>query len=129
LIENIGIVLDDLILVPLLVKMANNAPDPRTFADWTDAFQYPNATVRQFERQLRSHASENRQKLRAIVGAGYRDLLGTADRIVAMDVQMRTVEGHLADAGRLCSSKAVEAVFANTAGFDAAVLRRSAFWL
>ena len=107
--------------------MANNTPDPRTFTDWTDAFQHPTPTVRQFERQLRSHASENRQKLRAIVGAGYRDLLGTADRIVAMDAQMRAVEARLGDAGRLCGSKAVERVFANAAAFDAAVLRRSAF--
>jgi hypothetical protein len=100
--------------------------DPRDFADWSDAFQHPPAAVRQFERQLRSHASENRQKLRAIVGAGYRDLLGTADRIVAMDVQMRAVEAHLGDAARLCGSKAVERVFDNTAAFDAAGLRTSA---
>jgi conserved oligomeric Golgi complex subunit 1 len=106
--------------------MAGNAPDPRTFKDWNEAFQHPIPSIRKFERQLHSHASENRQKLRTIVGAGYRDLLGTADRIVHMDAQMRRVEANLGFAGALCSSKAVDRLWANMAAFDAAVSSPSA---
>lgn len=48
--------------------MANEAPDPRTFKSWEDAFQYPIPVVRKLEQQLRSNADENREKLRSLVG-------------------------------------------------------------
>ena len=32
--------------------MANEAPDPRTFKTWEDAFQYPIPVVRKLEQQL-----------------------------------------------------------------------------
>lgn len=48
--------------------MAAEAPDPRTFKGWEDAFQYPVPVVRKLEQQLRSSADENREKLRSLVG-------------------------------------------------------------
>lgn len=48
--------------------MATEAPDPRTFKSWEDAFQYPIPVVRKVEQQLRSNAGENREKLRSLVG-------------------------------------------------------------
>lgn len=48
--------------------MATEAPDPRTFQSWEDAFQYPVPTVRKFEQQLRTTADDNREKLRSLVG-------------------------------------------------------------
>jgi len=48
--------------------MTTQAPDPRGFKSWEDAFQYPIPTVRGFEQQLRSNASEDREKLRTLVG-------------------------------------------------------------
>ncbi|KAF2667104.1 hypothetical protein BT63DRAFT_416168 [Microthyrium microscopicum] len=102
-------------------------PDPRDFKDWEEAFQHPIATTRKFEQQLRSHADENAQKLRTIVGASYRDLLATADRIIAMDTQMKLVETNLALSAQKSNSKAVERIFANRAKFNAnQLLRRKA---
>lgn len=48
--------------------MAAETPDPRTFKTWEDAFQYPIPVVQKLERQLRSHAADNREKLRSLVG-------------------------------------------------------------
>jgi hypothetical protein len=48
--------------------MTAEAPDPRTFASWEDAFQYPIPVVRKLEQQLRANADENREKLRSLVG-------------------------------------------------------------
>jgi hypothetical protein len=49
--------------------MATEAPDPRTFKTWEDAFQYPVPVVRKLEQQLRNNANENREKLRSLVGS------------------------------------------------------------
>lgn len=48
--------------------MAGEAPDPKTFGSWEDAFQYPIAAVRGMERQLRNDIGSNREKLRSLVG-------------------------------------------------------------
>lgn len=48
--------------------MVSEAPDPRTFQSWEDAFIYPVPVMRKFEQQLRSNANENREKLRSLVG-------------------------------------------------------------
>ena len=48
--------------------MTAEAPDPRTFKSWEDAFQYPVPVVRRLEQQLRSNADDNREKLRSLVG-------------------------------------------------------------
>ncbi|KAI7185888.1 hypothetical protein KC363_g6871 [Hortaea werneckii] len=88
--------------------MANQLPDPRDFNTWEDAFQYQLPVVRKLEQQLRRNINENRSKLRSLVGASYRDLLGTAERIIEMDGQMQDVEDHLGDIGRKCNVRAVE---------------------
>ena len=48
--------------------MATETPDPRTFRSWEDAFQYPIPVVRKLEKQLRTNADDNREKLRSLVG-------------------------------------------------------------
>src|ERR1700761_8470135 len=99
--------------------MAADSIDPKSFKGWDEAFQYPVVSIRKFEQTLRNHAEDNRRKLRTIVGASYRDLLGTADRIIEMDDQVRLVEEGLDAAGRTCSSRNVEKIFGNVAAFEA----------
>lgn len=90
--------------------MAVQAPNPRDFKSWEDAFQYPIPVVRRLEQQLRGNISENREKLRSLVGGSYRDLLGTADRIIEMDEQMSRAESVLSDVGQNCNARAVERI-------------------
>jgi hypothetical protein len=47
---------------------ANEAPDPRSFKTWEDAFQFPVPVIRKLEQQLRANANENREQLRTLVG-------------------------------------------------------------
>ncbi|KAL8966800.1 MAG: hypothetical protein Q9197_005786 [Variospora fuerteventurae] len=82
--------------------MAAEAPDPKTFTSWEDAFQYPIAAVRVMEKQLRNDIDSNREKLRSLVGASYRDLLHTAESILEMDSQMHSVESYLGNMGVSC---------------------------
>lgn len=90
--------------------MASQPPDPKTLETWEDAFQYPLPVVRRLEQQLRRHIDDNRQKLRSLVGTSYRDLLGTAERIIDMDAQMQLVESHMAHIGRQCNSRKLEKI-------------------
>ncbi|RMY36996.1 hypothetical protein D0866_03546 [Hortaea werneckii] len=99
----------------LACRMANQLPDPRDFNTWEDAFQYQLPVVRKLEQQLRRNINENRSKLRSLVGASYRDLLGTAERIIEMDEQMQDAEDHLGDIGRKCNARAVETANENQA--------------
>ncbi|KAK5010752.1 hypothetical protein LTR28_007999 [Elasticomyces elasticus] len=109
--------------------MAAQAPDPRNFASSDDAFVYPIPVVRRLEQQLRNNIAENQEKLRSLVGASYRDLLGTADRIIEMDSQMHVAEVHLATIGRRCNTRTFEKIAANhakmaqTRGWEAAERR------
>ena len=48
--------------------MAAEAPDPKTFESWEEAFQYPIPAVRGMERMLRRDIDSNREKLRTLVG-------------------------------------------------------------
>ncbi|KAI5207596.1 hypothetical protein AUEXF2481DRAFT_36567 [Aureobasidium subglaciale EXF-2481] len=91
----------------------NQAPNPRDFKSWEDAFQYPVPVVRRLEQQLRSNINENGDKLRSLVGNSYRDLLGTAERIVEMDHQIHSVEFRLGDIGQKCNARAIERIAAN----------------
>ena len=50
--------------------MAAEAPDPKTFGSWEEAFQYPIPAVRGMEKQLRRDIDSNREKLRTVVGYG-----------------------------------------------------------
>ncbi|KAI4730887.1 hypothetical protein E4T49_01076 [Aureobasidium sp. EXF-10728] len=91
----------------------NQAPNPREFKSWEDAFQYPVPVVRRLEQQLRSNINENSDKLRSLVGNSYRDLLSTAERIVDMDQQIHSVETRLGDIGQKCNARAIERISAN----------------
>lgn len=48
--------------------MATEAPDPKTFGSWEEAFQFPVSTVRAMEGQLRRNIDLNRERLRSLVG-------------------------------------------------------------
>ena len=93
--------------------MTSEAPDPRTFKTWEDAFQYPIPVVRKLEQQLRSNAGDNREKLRSLVGASYRDLLTTAETIIDMEVRMSSVETKLSRVGHDCNSRNMERIARN----------------
>lgn len=93
--------------------MAAQAPDALALKSWEDAFQHPLPVVRSLERQLRQHIDDNRQKLRSLVGASYRDLLGTAEDIIGMGEEMQRVERNLTDIGMKCNAKAVERIVAS----------------
>ncbi|KAL8933318.1 MAG: hypothetical protein Q9211_005844 [Gyalolechia sp. 1 TL-2023] len=93
--------------------MAAEAPDPKTFRSWEDAFQYPIAVVRGMERQLRSDIDSDREKLRSLIGTSYRDLLGSAESILEMDSQMQDVESYLGQMGMRCNSTLLEKKAAN----------------
>ncbi|KAF2491293.1 hypothetical protein BU16DRAFT_529846 [Lophium mytilinum] len=98
--------------------MTNEAPDPRSFNTWEDAFQFPVPVIRKLELQLRANANENREKLRTLVGASYRDLLGTAERIVEMEEHMQQVETTLGKVGQKCNSRAVDRIANNYSRLD-----------
>ncbi|KAG9948015.1 hypothetical protein KCU85_g5343, partial [Aureobasidium melanogenum] len=91
----------------------NQAPNPREFKSWEDAFQYPVPVVRRLEQQLRSNINENKDKLRSLVGNSYRDLLSTAERIVEMDQQIHSVDTRLGEIGQKCNARAIERIAAN----------------
>ncbi|KAK1055765.1 hypothetical protein LTR74_015413 [Friedmanniomyces endolithicus] len=96
-------------------------PDPRSLATWQEAFQHhPLPTIHALSHKLRHHLDANRAQLRSLVGASYRDLLGTAERIVEMDVQIRAVEAELGVIGRRCDGRVVERVGKNLVGLRGA---------
>jgi hypothetical protein len=101
----------------VVLIMASTVVDPKTFESWNEAFQHPVQSTRKFEQALRNHADQNRQKLRNIVGSSYRDLLGTADRIISMDEQIQSVEGSLGVVGQLCNSRSLEKILGNAERF------------
>ncbi|KAJ5475844.1 hypothetical protein N7475_001573 [Penicillium sp. IBT 31633x] len=88
--------------------MAPEAPDPQSLKSWHDAFQYPIPTVRRVEQELRRDIASNKEKLRALVGTRYRELVGTAETIVAMNRDIQDVESILTDVGRRCNPRLVE---------------------
>lgn len=93
--------------------MTTQAPDPRDFKSWKDAFAYPVPVVRRLEQQLQGSVNENRDKLRTLVGASYRDLLSTAERIIDMDKQMHETEDLLGEIGQKCNARAIERIAIN----------------
>ncbi|KAJ5280087.1 hypothetical protein N7478_005459 [Penicillium angulare] len=88
--------------------MAPEAPDPQSLKSWADAFQYPIPTVRRVEQELRRDIASNKEKLRALVGTRYRELVGTAETIVAMNTEIKEAESILTDVGRRCNPQLVE---------------------
>lgn len=99
----------------LTASAATTAPDPLTLTSWSDAFAYPLPTVRHLSSRLRSAQTANAGALRACVGAAYRDLLGTADRIVTMEGRLEEVESGLARLGKGCDARVVERKSRNAA--------------
>ncbi|KAF4556716.1 Hypothetical protein D9617_1g085950 [Elsinoe fawcettii] len=99
--------------------MANQAPNPKELTSWQDAFDYPVPVVRKLEQQLRTNINDNREKVRSLVGSSYRDLLGTADRIIAMNDEMQSLEEVFADIGQKCNSRAINKLATNHASLRA----------
>ena len=70
---------------------------------WQQAFeQYPVPTARTIEKQLRASVSNNREKSKILVGSTYRELLSTAEQIVALDGQLKTTEAQISAIGQQC---------------------------
>ncbi|KAG8625595.1 hypothetical protein KVT40_005996 [Elsinoe batatas] len=95
--------------------MANQAPDPKEFGNWQDAFDYPIPVVRKLEQQLRTNISDNREKVRSLVGSSYRDLLGTADRIIDMNTEMQQLEDTFSEIGQKCNTRSINRLATNHA--------------
>ncbi|KAF1829414.1 hypothetical protein BDW02DRAFT_561153 [Decorospora gaudefroyi] len=106
--------------------MAHEAPDARTFQSWEDAFQHPIPVVQKLERQLRTNADENREKLRSLVGASYRSLLDTAETIIDMEVRMEQVESKLSIVGQRCNARGVASISTNADKMDKHIQSRDA---
>ncbi|KAL4992873.1 hypothetical protein BDW68DRAFT_149021 [Aspergillus falconensis] len=93
--------------------MASDGPDPQSLKAWQDAFQYPIPTVRRLEQELRRDIASNKEKLRALVGTRYRELVGTAETIVAMSRNIEEVDTTLGDIGRRCNPRLVGKKYAH----------------
>ncbi|PLB49424.1 hypothetical protein P170DRAFT_408663 [Aspergillus steynii IBT 23096] len=91
--------------------MASDGPDPQALKTWQDAFQYPIPTVRRVEQELRRDIASNKEKLRALVGTRYRELVGTAETIVSMNREIQNVDATLADIGQRCNPRLMEKKF------------------
>jgi hypothetical protein len=75
-------------------------------SSWSQAFEeFPIVQTRAIEKQLRADIAHNKQKLRNLVGGSYRDLLSTADQIVALDAKTAQVEAQISELGRNCRPK------------------------
>lgn len=71
---------------------------------WQDALEkHPISSVRAFEKQLRASALRDREKLRALVGSNYRDLLATAEQIVELNNQNREAEASISALSQACT--------------------------
>ncbi|KAF2772274.1 hypothetical protein EJ03DRAFT_307197 [Teratosphaeria nubilosa] len=103
--------------------MATQVPDPRALQTWDEAFKYPLPVVRKLEQQLRKNIDENRARLRSLVGASYRDLLGTAERIIDMDQHIRQKYAGLAQT-KVLQSALVGARRIMKAGGDALLVAK-----
>ncbi|KUL91858.1 hypothetical protein ZTR_01312 [Talaromyces verruculosus] len=87
--------------------MATETPDVRNLKSWKEAFQYPIPTVRKVEQELRRDIASNREKLRSLVGTRYRELLGTAETIIDMNMESSEVESRLASIGIRCNTSLI----------------------
>ncbi|KAL4938855.1 hypothetical protein BDV06DRAFT_200032 [Aspergillus oleicola] len=93
--------------------MATDGPDPQSLKAWHNAFQYPIPTVRRVEQELRRDIASNKEKLRALVGTRYRELVGTAETIVSMNRSMEDVDTTLGDIGRRCNPRLMGKNYSN----------------
>ena len=74
-----------------ILRMATEAPDPKTFEAWEDAFKYAIPAVRRMEQQLRSEISGNRERLRTLVGWAFLLSLRRFIRLSAVKYSMLTL--------------------------------------
>ncbi|KAF7502103.1 hypothetical protein GJ744_007208 [Endocarpon pusillum] len=88
--------------------MASAGIDARALKSWEEAFTYPIATTRQIEKQLRNDIAANKERLRTLVGSSYRDLLGTADRIIQLDQRMQETEELMGEVSLQCNSGVID---------------------
>lgn len=78
-------------------------------ATWQDAFQNQSvSSIRAAEKQLRAGVLRDREKLRALVGNNYRELLSTAEKIVTLADQTRTAESSISDLSQACKPRNIE---------------------
>ncbi|RMZ86176.1 hypothetical protein DV737_g233, partial [Chaetothyriales sp. CBS 132003] len=70
---------------------------------WQEAFEkHSIVETRSIEKQLRLSIANDKGRLRNLVGDNYRELLGTADRIVLLDKQTREAERQIYEIGQQC---------------------------
>lgn len=70
---------------------------------WQEALEkHPISGVRAFEKQLRASTLRDGEKLRALVGRNYRDLLATAEQIVELNNQNREAEVSISGLSQAC---------------------------
>ncbi|EXJ83707.1 hypothetical protein A1O1_07331 [Capronia coronata CBS 617.96] len=74
-----------------------------TIATWQQAFEeYRIPATRAIEKQLRASVTRDKEKLRALVGGSYRELLATAEAIVALDAKTKAAEEHISTISHNC---------------------------
>ncbi|KAI1085632.1 hypothetical protein F5B20DRAFT_10335 [Whalleya microplaca] len=94
------------------------APDTSTLTDSARVFtSYTLPQIRALHKTLHVQIDEKSARLRTQVGNSYRELLGTADTIVAMRADMLAAQDTLARMGGLCGRAAVGAKVAGLAEF------------
>ncbi|RPB25301.1 hypothetical protein L211DRAFT_806633 [Terfezia boudieri ATCC MYA-4762] len=101
-------------------------PDAKTLTNWEEAFEhYTIPQVRALQKQIQNDLGVNGEKLRALVGESYRDLLHTANKIIEMDDSMQKVESNLADASRNCNYRLMEKKARNVKLYQERVMGRN----
>ncbi|RMZ90431.1 hypothetical protein DV736_g2321, partial [Chaetothyriales sp. CBS 134916] len=76
---------------------------------WQEAFEkHSIVETRSIEKQLRLSIANDKGRLRNLVGDNYRELLGTADRIVLLDKQTREVERQIYEIGQQCQPPVIQ---------------------
>ncbi|RMD39191.1 hypothetical protein DV735_g5938, partial [Chaetothyriales sp. CBS 134920] len=76
---------------------------------WQETFEkHSIIEARSIEKQLRLSIANDRGRLRNLVGDNYRELLGTADRIVLVEKQTREVESQIYELGQQCQPPAAQ---------------------
>lgn len=80
-----------------------------TIDTWQEAFeQHPIPTTRALEKQFRANITRDKEKLRALVGGNYRDLLATAEAIVSLDSRTKEAEVEVSNIGSHCRPPILE---------------------
>jgi len=95
-------------------SISTQSIDPREIDKWETAFEkHPIPTIRTLEVQLRTTINDGREKVRSLVGSSYRELLGTADRVVDMDSELQRFENMITTISLKCNSGLLDRVSRN----------------